>query len=185
MHSRWMGFVGAVCMVMGLLLPVQAVETGSLQVVPVWGGKQIVGGEVSLSRVGDRTVEGFRITDGLADWIISEQEALSGSWTALLERQAKDSVIRPVEQGTGAVFVDLPEGLYLVRQPQSAPEFMSFRPFLLSLPEGEQWEVVRQVPLIHDVEAPQTGDRHVPLVGAMGIGFSVAALMVLADQRKK
>ena len=185
MHSRWMGFVGAVCMVMGLLVPVQAAETGSLQVVPVWSGKQIVGGQVSLSRVGDRTAEGFRITDGLADWIVSEQEVLSGSWTAWLEQQAKDSVIRPVEQGTGAVFTDLPEGLYLVRQPQSAPEFMTFRPFLLSVPEGEQWEVIRQVPLIRNAEAPLTGDRHVPLVGAMGIGFSVAALMVLADQRKK
>ena len=185
MHSRWMGFVSAVCMVMGLLIPVQAAETGSLQVVPVWGGKQIVGGKVSLSRVGDKTSEGFRITDGLADWIVPEQEVFSGSWTNWLEQQAKDSVVRPVEQGTGAVFIDIPEGLYLVRQPQSAPEFMTFRPILLSVPDGEQWDVIRQVPLIHNVEAPMTGDRHVPLVGAMGIGFSVAVLMVLVDKRKK
>ena len=185
MHSRWMSFLGAVCMVMGFLLPVRAAETGTVQIVPVWGGKQIVGGTVQLSRVGDRTAEGFRITDGLADWIVSEQEVLSGSWTLWLENQAQDSVNRTVEQGTGAYFADLPEGLYLVRQPESAPEFMAFRPFLLSIPEGEQWDVVAQVPLIRDGENPMTGDRHVPLLGAMGIGFSVALLMVLADQRKK
>jgi len=185
MHSKWMAFLGAVCMVMGFLLPVRAAETGTVQIVPVWGGKQIVGGMVQLSRVGDRTAEGFRITDGLADWIVSEQEVFSGSWTAWLEQQTKDRVWRNVEQGTGAVFQDLPEGLYLVRQPQAAPEFMAFRPFLLSVPDGTQWDVIRQVPLIHDGEAPLTGDRHVPLVGAMGIGFSVAVLMVLADQRKK
>ena len=76
-------------------------------------------------------------------------------------------------------------GLYLVRQAESAPEFMAFRPFLVSVPEGEQWDVIRQVPLTHIAEAPRTGDRHVPLLGAMGIGFSVALLMVMADQRKK
>ena len=74
---------------------------------------------------------------------------------------------------------------YKSQQAGSAPEFMAFRPFLVSVPEGEQWDVIRQVPLTHIAEAPRTGDRHVPLLGAMGIGFSVALLMVLADQRKK
>lgn len=185
MRSKWMGLISAVWMVMGLLLPVQATETGSLQILPVWGGQQIPGGTVSLSRVGEKTETGYRITDGLADWIVSEQEVFSGDWTAWLEYHARDIVTRRVEQGSGACFGDLTEGLYLVRQQRSAPEFMAFRPFLLSVPEGERWEVIRQVPLIHDGESPMTGDRHVPLLGAMGIGFSVAVLMVLADQRKK
>ena len=185
MHSKWMGLLGVVCIMAGMLLPVQAAETGSVRVVPVWGGSRILGGEVSLSRVGDRLEGSFRVTDGLADWIVSEQEIFSGSWTDWLERQAKDSVIRTVEQGTGAYFDDLPQGLYLVRQARTAPEFMAFRPFLLSVPEGEQWDVIREVPLVYDGEAPMTGDRHVPLLEAMGIGFSVAVLMVLTDQRKK
>lgn len=185
MHSKWIRFLGAVCMVMWMLLPVKAAETGLIQILPMWAGKQIVGGEVSVSRVGERTESGFRITDGLADWIVSEQEIFSGSWTDWLEQQAQTLVIQPVEQESGAVFPDLPDGLYLVRQPRSAPEFMAFRPFLLSIPEGEQWEVIWEVPLIREGEAPLTGDRHVPLLGAMGIGFSVALLMVLTDQRKK
>lgn len=185
MRSKWIRCLGAVCMVMGMLLPVKAVETGSIQIRPVWGGNRIVGGEVCISRVGERTASGFRITDGLADWIVSEQEAFSGSWIDCLEKQGQPAMIRPVETESGALFPDMPDGLYLVRQPRSAPEFMAFRPFLLSIPEGEQWEVIREVPLIRDGEVPLTGDRHVPLLGAMGIGFSVALLMVLTDQRKK
>ena len=185
MCKKWMGLMGAVCVILGMILPVQAAETGSVQIVPIWGGKQIVGGEVILSRAGDRVQNGFRITDGLADWTVSGEELFSGAWTNWLAWQDQKGEHRRTVQESGAFFDGLPEGLYLVQQAESAPEFMAFRPFLVSVPVGEQWDVIRQVPLTHIAEAPRTGDRHVPLLGAMGIGFSVALLMVMADQRKK
>ena len=185
MRNKWMGLMGATCIMLGMILPVQATEVGSVQIMPIWGGKQVIGGEVILSRAGDRTETGFRITDGLADWTVSEEEIFSGGWTNWLINQEKKECYHRTVLESGAFFDGLPEGLYLVQQPEAAPDFMAFRPFLLSIPEGEQWDVIRQVPLIHNGEAPLTGDRHVPLLGAMGIGFSVAVLMVLTDHRKK
>ena len=87
MCKKWMGLMGAVCVILGMILPVQAAETGSVQIVPIWGGKQIVGGEVILSRAGDRVQNGFRITDGLADWTVSGEELFSGAWTNWLACQ--------------------------------------------------------------------------------------------------
>lgn len=185
MQRKWIGLLGAAWLVLAMGMPVQATEEGSLRVVPVWGGRQIPGGQVSISRAGDKTEGGYRITDGLADWIVSEEEIFSGSWTRWLEEQSV--VIRTCspESGTGAFFEGLPEGLYLVQQKEAAPGFLSFQPFLLSIPQGQQWVLEQEVPLIRDEESPKTGDRHVPLVGAMGLGFSAAVLMVLVDQRKK
>lgn len=186
MRRKWIAFLGAVCMIMVMVLPVQAAESkGSIRIIPVWSGRKIPGGEISLSRVGDKTPEGYRITDGLADWIVSEEEIFSGEWTQWLKEQSNAAIIRSAEQGSGAFFDGLAEGLYLVQQKKAAPEFLAFRPFLLSVPEGNQWRVVQEVQMIHDEESPQTGDRHVPLIGAMGLGFSAAMLMVLLDQRKK
>jgi len=186
MLKKWVSLMGAVCMMVVLSQPVRAEEgEGSIRVIPVWGGKRIAGGEITLSRVGEKTPEGFRITDGLADWTVSEVEILSESWNWCLQNQGENAVIRAAEEGTGAFFEGLPDGLYLVQQKKAAPEFMSFRPFLLSIPEGEQWEVVREVELISDAGVPLTGHRHIPLIGAMGLGLSAAILMVLVDQRNK
>lgn len=186
MLKKWVCLMGAACMVMVMSLPAKAAEEGSIRVIPVWGGKRIAGGEVSVCRVGDRTESGFRVTDGLADWTVSDQEIFSGSWTQWLSEQAEGNVISsPVSQAGEAAFENLREGLYLVRQTQTAPGFLTFSPFLLTIPEGDNWDVAAEVKAVRDVESPQTGDRHVPLIGAMGLGLSVAVLMVLVDQHKK
>lgn len=187
MLKKWVCLMGAACMVMVMSLPVKAADReGSIRVIPVWGGKQIAGGEVSVCRVGDRTEDGFRVTDGLANWTVSEQEIFSGSWMRWILEHAEEEVISgPVNQEGEAAFEDLREGLYLVRQPRAAPGFMAFSPFLLSIPEGENWDVAAEVKAVRDEESPRTGDRHVPIIGAMGLGLSVAILMVLVDQHKK
>ena len=187
MLKKWVCLMGAVCMVMVMTLPARATEEkGSIRIIPVWGGKQIEGGEVSVSRVGDRTEEGFRVTDGLANWTVSEQEIFSGHWMQWLLEKAEGKVLScPVNQKGEAEFEELTEGLYLVQQPRPAAGFMAFSPFLLSIPEGENWDVAAEVKVVRDGESPRTGDRHVPIIGAMGLGLSVAVLMVLVDQHKK
>lgn len=187
MLKKWVCLIGAACMVMVMSLPVKAADReGSIRVIPVWGGKQIAGGEVSVSRIGDRTEDGFRVTDGLANWTVSEQEIFSGSCMGwLLEQADGKAVLSSVNQEGEAVFEGLGEGLYLVQQKKAASGFLAFSPFLLSIPEGGSWDVVREVKAVHAGESPRTGDRHIPLIGAMGLGLSVAVLMVLVDQHKK
>lgn len=183
MLKKWVCLMGAACMVMVMSLPAKAAGMeGSIRVIPVWGGKRIVGGEISVSRVGDRTEGGFRVTDGLADWTVSEQEIFSGSWMQWLLEQAEGE---SVTGSAGMEFGELKEGLYLVQQTQPAPGFLTFSPFLLTIPEGDNWDVAAEVRAVRDGEAPQTGDRHIPLIGAMGLGLSVAVLMVLVDQRNR
>ena len=184
MLRKWICLMGAACMVMVMTVPVNAEERpGSIRIIPVWAGKQIEAGEISVSRVGERTEGGFQVTDGLANWTVSEQEIFSGHWTQwLLERKFG---WHSLSQEGEAVFEGLEEGLYLVQQTKALSGFLPFSPFLVSVPDGEDWDVTREVKLIFDAESPRTGDRHIPLIGAMGLGLSVAVLMVLVDQHKK
>lgn len=178
-------WMGAACIVMVMALPVRAEQAGSIRVVPTWGGEQVVGGMVSICRVGQITQEGVRFTDGLANWTVSGEEMFSGSWlTWLSERTTAMEISQPVEQACGAEFTGLSEGLYLVQQRQSAEGFAAFQPFLLAVPENGNWNRYVEPSLVSTAQSPQTSDHPAPIIGAMGLGLSVAILMVMVDERK-
>ena len=139
-----------------------------------------------IQRVGRKVEAGFCVTDGLANWTVSAEELFSGSWIPWLQRQTDHQ--SPVVQtctATGAEFSDLEAGVYLVQQKTALEGYLQISPFLLCIPQEDVWQVTREVKLLRDSESPRTGDRHVPLIGAMIVGFSVALLMVLVDQRNK
>lgn len=179
-------WMGAACVVLVMALPVRAEQVGSIQVVPTWGGEQVIGGEVSICCVGQKTEEGVLFTDGLANWTVSGEDMLSVSWlTWLSERTRGMEICQPVVEGRGAEFTGLAEGIYLVQQHQPAEGFAGFQPFLRSIPENGNWNISIEPHLVSIVESPQTGDHPAPIIGAMGLGLSAAILMVLVDDRKK
>ncbi|MGM9590916.1 MAG: hypothetical protein ACI3V0_12225 [Faecousia sp.] len=162
-----------------------AEQTGSLQVIPVWCGEPVTGGTISLCRVGTVTDGGIQVTDGLANWILQEEDILSEQWLPWILQQSQAERKTLIRKETGAVFCGLEEGVYLVRQTESGKGFSDIQPFLQWIPEGDGWDIVKQPSVIRLTQSPATGDHPAPIIGAMGIGFCVAALMVLIDGRKK
>lgn len=160
-------------------------QEGSIRVCPDWGGDMVSGGSVTLYRVGEPVVGGYRLTDGLADWTVWEEDVFSREvrdW--LLGQNPSGGICVEVAPITGALFSGLAAGLYLAVQDHPAPGFAVFSPVLIGLPQDGFWDIGLNPQVIRDTESPQTGDHPAPIIGAMGIGFSVAALMVLLDSRK-
>lgn len=158
-------------------------QTGSARIVPTWCGQTVEGGIVSLRRVGRKTAEGYELTDGLANWCTKE-ELQEEEWIPWLISNTRAERILKQAENTGAFFEGLEAGIYLVEQTESPEAFRPFEPFLVSIPE-DGWDIVRNPAMIYNGESPKTGDHPAPIIGAMGIGLSVAVLMVLVDERKR
>lgn len=186
MLKKCVCWICVVCAASVMGLPVRAKQTGSIRVTPMWGGVPIAGGTVSVCYVGQKTQDCVQFTDGLANWMVSETEVYSADWLNWLSAKAADrQVYQAVMPEEGAVFSGLSEGIYLVQQYQAAEGFVPFAPFLLCLPENGSWNISASPGLISTAPSPETGDYPAPIIGAMGIGLSVAILMVLVDERKK
>lgn len=186
MLRKFICFLGAACMALVMGVPAKAADPGgTIRVTPVWGGRTVAGGTVRICRVGTPVTGGYRITDGLANWTFTTREVNSGEFLSWIQEKAQGGRTAAVEGKDGALFTRLEAGLYLVTQTEAAEGYLALTPFLLELPEEGILEVTAQPSLIADTEPPLTGDRHIPILGAMGIGLSAAVLMVLADERKK
>ena len=184
MLRRWICFVWAAGLILGAGVEAKAM-TGSIRIEPVWCGAPACGGTVSVCRVGMKTEAGVTLTDGLADWQVQEEELIEGNWVSWLAQKELPDEKYCLAGSGGALFVDLQEGIYLVRQTDVSVGGLAFEPFFLKIPEGENWDVYRAPKLISKGEAPKTGNRPTPLIGAMGIGLSVAFLMVFVDEHRK
>ena len=159
-----------------------AEEQGTVRIVPQWCGMPVTGGTVSLRFVGTMEDNGYYLTDGLADWSVTSSELASGEWLGWIsQNHAGKQFVKDIGE-KGAVFVELERGIYLVQQMRWDPQYQPFEPFFLTVPEGETWDVYRAPKLVRSGESPKTGDHPAPIIGAMGIGLSVACLMVLVDK---
>lgn len=177
----------AVCVVMGTAGQARAGEqTGTIRIRPEWDGVPIAGGTISVSWVGTRMENGCLLTDGLANWKVGEEEFEAGDWISwLAQKNTGTQILCSIEKETGAVFTELPAGIYLVKQQSAQWQYEAFEPFYLTVPEGDNWDVYRAPEVVCGAESPRTGDHPAPIIGAMGIGLSVAFLMVLADKHEK
>ena len=184
MLKRWICILWAVIVVLtGAGKAEAAQKRGTIRIVPQWCGLPVTGGTVSLRHVGKITDEEYYLTDGLADWSVSEEELNSENWIRwIMQKDAGKRFVMRIEGEDGAVFSDLEQGVYLVEQLNSGPEYQPFTPFFLTIPEGESWDVCRAPKVASNGESPKTGDHPAPIIGAMGIGLSVACLMVLVDK---
>ena len=126
------------------------------------------------------------LTDGLADWLVEEKTLLSEEWISWLSQHTDErKQTAGVSSENGAVFENLKAGIYLVEQTAYNAEYLPFHSFLQMIPENGQWNLTVSPRMISAGEPPKTADRPAPIVGAMGIGFSAAILMVMVDNRKK
>ena len=184
MLRKWICMLGAIILAAGASGQVKAAEQmGTVCIQPVWCGRAVAGGMVSVCPVGQKSEEGILLSDTLAQWQVQEPDLADTAWASwLAQKELGEKKIRRVEE-TGAYFEGLPAGIYLVQQ-EDTGEFV-FEPFFLAVPEGVNWDVYRAPELISRGESPRTGDRPAPLVGAMGIGLSVAFLMVFVDEHRK
>ena len=184
MLRKWICLVWAAGLILGAGVEAKA-ESGSIRIEPVWCGEPVCGGTVGVCRVGVKTDAGVNLTDGLADWQVQEEELKDRNWICWLAQKELPGEICCLAGNEGALFQNLQEGIYLVRQTEPATHGRMFEPFFLRIPEGEHWDVYRAPKLISGGEPPKTGDRPTPLIGAMGIGLSVAFLMVFVDEHRK
>ena len=187
MLRKWICLVWVSAVILGGRVQASAVENaGTVQIIPQWCGTAVVGGRVSLCYVGSKLSKGYQVTDGLANWFLEEEELGESDWAKWLQhRAAAEGRQSAVIQESGAVFSDLQEGVYLIEQTDTAPEFSLFEPFLLTVPNGNAWDIIVRPNVRSLKESPRTADHPAPIIGAMGIGLSVAVLMVLVDKNKK
>lgn len=167
--------------------PVHAADLrGSIRVVPDWAGNRIMAGEVALYRIGDSLGESYRITDGLANWIVSRQEVLSDEFLPWAVQQPwENGRILTITDEQGAFFSGLGEGLYLVVQTLPASGFSGFAPFLITLPAETGMDITVNPQILLLSEAPRTGDYPAPIFAAMVLSLGAVILMVLAENRRK
>ena len=184
MLRRCMCLLAALWLIHGAAVPAEAQDaSGTIRIKPGCCGQSVSGGTVAICWLGEETEGGFLLTDGLANWRVSSQEVFSEAFLDALVKRGPVGLSRRVTGTEGVCFPAIKPGLYLVTQPEAAPGYLHFSPFLLNLQENGAVEAAPQ--LVRDGESPHTGDHPAPIIGAMGVGFCVAVLMVLADQRKK
>ena len=183
MGKRWICLLWAMAMVLtGTGKAEAAGERGTIRIMPQWCGIPVTGGTVSLCFVGTVEDDGYYLTDGLADWSMTSAELESGDWINWISQMNTGKRVVKGIGAEGAVFTDLKQGIYLVEQLVWDPQYQPFEPFFLTVPEGETWDVYRAPRIARSGESPKTGDHPAPIIGAMGIGLSVACLMVLVDK---
>lgn len=161
-------------------------ELGSICVIPDWCEIPVTGGTVTVQNVGKPVQGGYTVTDGLADWMVWEDELGSDMVLnlALANKQAAGAT-NPVERGMGAVFQGLEAGVYLISQKEAAEGYSAFAPFLMVVPSVSGWNLTASPDVISLGESPKTGDHPAPIIAAMGISFLVTVLMILVDRLKK
>ena len=191
--GEWKMFRRMICMlsVMGVVIligiPVLASEnTGSVCIIPEWRENREVQAQIALYRIGALSENSCRITDGLADWIISRQETQTDDFLRWATSQSwKDKQICTVSAGQRVEFENLEEGLYLVTASEIAAGYPAFSPFLVPLHGENNMHVVISPGIGNYSEIPRTGDYPAPIFMAMLLSFGIIFFMVFAENRKK
>ncbi len=188
MGKRILGVVLAALLLPVLCLTAKADTTeGSIQVIVRSGDTPLVGGTVTLYRVGVRSEDGYRIVDSFGGGFVRHEDALSphlAQWLSQME--GEPGMTRILDADGSAGFSHLEEGLYLLVQNGTVEDFFPIMPFLMILPYEGQWNV-NAYPYIQQVytECPRTGQHPGPILGAIGMVVSGFGLALCAGTRRK
>ena len=159
---------------------------GSIRIIPDWAGNRMMDGQIVLYRIGEMTTEGYRITDGLTDWVVQDWELQSDDFKQWAMEQAwKEGRHCKIVDEQGALFEDLEEGLYFVVQTVAADGFSKFDPFFITLPFQTYMDVTVNPEILALSEIPETGDYPAPIVAAMMLSLGIVFFLVLSENRKK
>lgn len=181
MGKRILGIVMGLLLVPVLCLNVRAAEgSGSIQLVVKSGDEPLVGGTVTLYRVGVPSEDGYQIVDSFGGGFVRHEDALSphlAQWLSQME--GEPGMTRILDADGSASFSHLGEGLYLLVQNGTVEDFFPIMPFLMVLPYEGQWNV-QAYPFAQQVytECPRTGQHPGPFLGALGMVVSGIGLAV-------
>lgn len=181
MGKRIFGVMLAALLLPVLCLSAKAAEReGSIQVIVKSGETPLMGGTVTLFRVGVPTEDGYRIVDPFGGGFVRHEDALSpqlAQWLAQME--GEPGMSRILDADGSADFSHLEAGLYLLVQNGTVEDFFPVMPFLMMLPYEGQWNV-QAYPYTQQVytECPRTGQHPGPFLGALGMVVSGIGLAV-------
>lgn len=183
--------IGLLCLAACLFVvtPVTAAaETrGSIRVKLDAGDMPVINGAVTLYQVGIKVEEGYRITEGFGGGIVKQEDADSDKLAQWLAESVEATGICLLLDADGnAVFSELEEGLYMLTQTERMDGFYPIYPILMTIPEGECWDVAiyrQPVPVV--TELPKTGQSPIPFFGMLGMFLSSVGLLLCVRKNKK
>lgn len=188
MYKGFLRMFFAVGLVAAMIMPAGAASNGEIRIAPLCGAEVVSGGTVTICRVGTASDGEYLINGKTGTWIIAADELFFPETVTWIRKHAKGEEKTQESEESGVFcFQNLDAGLYLVTQKKAASDHLPFQPFLVELPVGgESWEAdvypeIQQIPS----ENPKTADHPAPIIGAMGLVFSVSTLLVLSDIRRK
>ena len=137
-------------------------------------------GSVMLCLAAMAEGDDYRLTETFGSGLVKREDIVSdalANWLA--EIAIRSGKPRILDADGSACFTDLPEGVYLLLQTEDIAGIDPFQPMLIMLPSGGAMELA-VFPLERRVYAqcPQTGQRNVPLLGAMGMILSGLGFLV-------
>lgn len=181
MGKRFFGWMLTVFLLPALCLTATAAQQeGSIEVTLRSGETPLMGGTVTLFRVGVPAEDGYRIGDAFGGGFVRHEDALSphlAQWLAQME--GEPGMSRILDADGSADFSHLEAGLYLLVQNGTVEDFFPVMPFLMMLPYEGQWNV-QAYPYTQQVytECPRTGQHPGPFLGALGMVVSGIGLAV-------
>ncbi len=188
MHKRIIGLFVSVGLLAAGAIQTRAAGEGTIQISPQRNGMLVAGGEVTVYRVGYAVEDGYRLSAGVADWIVEEADIYDPQLAVWIrESTTEEGNAKTVGPGGSVTFSGLDAGVYLVNQTEPAPGYQSFEPFLVVLPlTGPRWEVpcFPKVDKI-DVEPPKTGDPTTLFPGVVGMVLSGTGMTACIRRRRK
>lgn len=157
--KRGIGLVLAV-LVLTLSIRASAAEVrGSVEVKLDAGELPVTNGAVTMYLVGIRCEDGYRVLDRYGGGILRQEDLDSDHLALWLAELAGGGTCHLLDVEGRVVFSNLEEGLYLLKQTERMDGFYPFRSFLVTVPEGGQWDLqVSPSVLPIAPEPPKTGD---------------------------
>lgn len=151
------------------------------------GDTPVINGAVTLYQVGIRTEDGYRIAEGFGGGIVRQEDADSdklAQWLAETAGEMGSTLL--LDADGAAVFSDQEEGLYILVQTERIDGFYPIYPILLTIPEGEHWDVhIHREPVPVVTEIPQTGQSPVPFLGVLGMVLSSVGLIICVKKDRR
>lgn len=160
---------------------------GSIRVKLEAGDLAVTNGAVTLYQVGYKIEEGYRIAESFGGGILRQEDADSETLAQWLAETAREAGMTMLLDADGnAVFSELEEGLYILVQTQRMDGFYPIYPVLLSVPEGEIWDVqIYREPVPVVTELPRTGQSPIPFLGILGMCVSALGLFLCARKERR
>lgn len=179
-------FCGLFLVLLVMVAPVSAAETGSVSVTLSCGELPVKnGGMITIYKVGEPVTGGYRLSKDYGGGLVAGAETGSASlpqWLA--EQSGGNGITRYVDADGNVTFSPLEAGLYLVVQTDAAAGYYPIAPFLVELPYLKQWHV-QAMPKMEELPqvTPETGDGI--LLSLWGMLSSGAALVLMPGLKKK